>query len=238
MEGSDGKAWQLTVSSSKHHELTVNDMITALKQGLGSDFAIDVLYQLGQPSALQQIDLHIRSLPASPEVDTSGHDFKDRKIKAQCDLMDKHLIPNGTKAIAIAMLEYWTAEFEAAFGKHDAPATIKDWRTQQAKLRVDVLPALPQLRPARKRRTDRSGRKHSHDLRFNHAFRTVSSRGCMKRGYAEAIREVRSINANQHPTIRAPESPLRSFSYDTFRRDCQSVAAQLRLDAPAKRHRR
>ncbi len=58
--------------------------------------------------------------------------FRERKKLAQCLLMDRHDVPNGNKAIDIAIRRHWTPRLAMVFGEPNDPSSIRRWRARRA----------------------------------------------------------------------------------------------------------
>lgn len=152
-----------------------------------------------------------------------------RRMDVQCRLLDDLGVPNGVKAIDIALARHWSEDLRSVFGDHDSPATIKRWRIERAR------------QPRHGGTADRDRRYMQAEVcrvRYAFAVRTVSTGRTAAEGYSAALKEVAMINAGAHPDHPKPAVMLERFSYATFARDCQAVAQRMGGRSAWQRRRR
>lgn len=139
-----------------------------------------------------------------------------KRVAAHCDLLDELNVPNGAKAIAIALHLHWSEEHRARFGEPANPSTVKRWRTERSLRRRGKGAPAP-------RRHERGPKRVVRGLRQHHAIRTTASGSGMKEGYRIAMAELQTVNDGAHRFYGKPDMPLKPFSYETFRRDCLAL---------------
>ncbi|USU06620.1 hypothetical protein NF699_08170 [Sphingomonadaceae bacterium OTU29LAMAA1] len=136
------------------------------------------------------------------------------RIAAHCNLLDALNVPNGIKAISIALHAHWSCGHRARFGEPASPSTVKRWRTERSRRGRDGRRCPPP------RRRDVGPNRVVRGLRLHHAIRTNASGTGMREGYRKAIADLRTVNDGAHRFYEKPDLPLKPFSYVTFRRDC------------------
>lgn len=136
---------------------------------------------------------------------------------AHCDLLDALGVPNGTKAIAIALHSEWKDLHRERFGEAAKPATVKRWRTARRR-NTPVLTGCTAW-PRRSSGPQRVVR----GLRRHHAIRVSAGGGSVRDGYARAMEEIRLVNEGGHRFYGRPDRPLPFFTYEIFRRDCLEI---------------
>lgn len=169
--------------------------------------------------SVEEIAVHYRfaDLPGVPREARVTTNASLRK-QAHCDLLDDLDVPNGVKAIAIALHAHWSDQHSALYGDAANPSTVKRWRSERKSLRT---PASPGLVPNSRRSA--SARRVVWGLRRHHAIRVNACGARIQDGYDRAIADLRVVNAGGHRFYGKPEAPLPFFSYATFRRDCLSI---------------
>jgi hypothetical protein len=196
-------------------DLPVSAIITGISRALSPSFSVECGRTGPDPlNARQGIKIDCRIVPVEAAPQHAGSDEEER-IRAHCDLLDARGIHNGTKAIAIALHAYWTDDHRKLFGNYANPATVKRWRSQR---RLAPAP----YGPIRRRHQDAGGRIQR-GLRRHHAIRACAAGITMKEGYAQALRDVETVNSGCYPLYERPGYPLVRFSYETFRRDCWKI---------------
>lgn len=162
-----------------------------------------------------------RKLAATAEWDIEDCEKLDPKVGAmlaQCVVLDTNGVKNGIKAVTAGLQKYWTGDLVERFGEADNPHTVKRWRSERGEpgarthkqmVRLNgKVPRAPYLADV------------PEEIKQKHALATVSVKGTMRTGYAEAATELRQVNAGESPRYAKPEKPYPIFSYDTFRRAC------------------
>lgn len=155
------------------------------------------------------------------------------RIDAHCDLLDGLDVPNGRKAIAIALHAHWSERHQALFGDAANPDTVKRWRTERSVLRSRKDGAT-EVRRRRSANANRVVRR----LRRRHAIQVNASGDQMRAGYRRALAELHAVNAGGHPSYGSDDASLPSFSYETFRRDCHGTGDGHRERPSGRRRRR
>jgi|TARA_Y100000815_G_scaffold243476_1_gene241027 hypothetical protein len=202
---------------------TAQSVIDGLRRGLVDTHRIEeVAFQVDTLSAEVSLDLRLIGIQAAtvPEIAArlSEPAGRTRRMEFQCSLLDQLGVPNGTKAISIALVAHWSDEHRRLYGEHDNPCTIKRWRIERS-------------RPARhgdfSRRDRRRTPSELDQVRAKFAAHTVCNGMRFVDGYSAAIHEVEMINSGAHPNCPRPEVQLARFSYATFARDCRTVERRL-----------
>lgn len=201
---------------------TAQSVIDGLRRGLVDTHRIEeVAFQVDTLSAEVSLDLRLIGIQyaTAPEIAArlSEPAGRARRMDVQCGLLDRLGVPNGTKAISIALVAHWSDDHRRLYGEHDNPNTIKRWRIERS-------------RPARhgsSARRDRRGVSELDRVRAKFAAHTICNGIRFVDGYYLAVREVEMINSGVHPSCPRPEVQLGTFSYATFARDCRTVERRL-----------
>ncbi len=159
----------------------------------------------------------------------SGRSEKARRMIATCDLLDALGVPNGAKAIAIALAKHWDERLRFRYGKHDNPSTIKRWRIERSRP--------PRLGDAA-RRDRRRMQADVCRLRAQFAVQTVCQGLSIIDGYSAAMGEIERVNSGHLLGSALPDLPLERFSYATFARDCRAVEVCVGRTSAWRCHRR
>jgi len=165
-----------------------------------------------------------RLLAATAEFDMSDLEEIDPglpKTLAQVGVLDSNGVPNGVKAIAKGLEDYWTDELRAEFGDPDNPHTIKRWRSERGKPGA----RLPKLMVRLSGKVPRAPYLDdvAEEIKQKHALDTENTKRPMTSGYALAANELREVNLGMSTLYPKPDEPYPIFSYDTFRRACIGV---------------
>jgi len=163
--------------------------------------------------------------------DPADRDKASDRITAHCELLDGLNVPNGSKAIAIALHENWSDCLRIKFGEVANAATVKKWRTARARL-AKVGHLSP---PATGRRS--GPERVVRGLRRHHAILVTASGGRMRDAYRRAIAEVQVVNEAGRRFYGKPNSPLPLFGYEAFRRECLSIRHGGRAQPTPRRRR-
>jgi len=219
----DTKFLDIGIQIDVEDATTPRDILSALRRGLLHTHRLEEVTDLDSlfddPSAVT-----IRLIGIKNMIDASAGKvlFPQSKralsLTAQCDLLDELRIPNGVKAISIALHQHWSVELQATYGKHANPSTIKRWRIQRAR----------GWRPFLTRRRNRSSmHTEIQQVRAKFAAQTVCNGMTVTNGYRAAVREVDHINSKAHSTDSRPDVQRAGFSYATFARDCRLVRERI-----------
>lgn len=193
--------------------MPVEVLVARLRRSLEPDFEL-VGPEAPQGNAVIGHEiLTITFQPSRADVDESRSIQVDR-VAAHCDLLDALSVPNGIKAISIALHAHWSSGHRARFGEPASPSTVKRWRTERSQRSRDG------RRCPTPRRRDTGPNHVVRGLRRHHAIRTNVSGSGMKEGYRRAIADLRTVNDGAHRFYGKPDLPLKPFSYESFRRDC------------------
>ncbi|WP_157084788.1 MULTISPECIES: hypothetical protein [Sphingomonas] len=138
------------------------------------------------------------------------------RVAAHCDLMDQLAIPNGTKAISIALHKHWGADHRERFGDPASPSTVKRWRASRKAGKGTP----GEKKPRHLTDADRVVR----NLRRHHALRIAGDGGTIREGYRRVLRDIQTSTASDRSS-RARGERAAPLSYETFRRDCHRVRA-------------
>ncbi len=163
--------------------------------------------------------------------DSADRDVASDRVTAHCELLDGLNVPNGSKAIAIALHEHWSDRLRIEFGEAANAATVKKWRTARSRL-AKVGPLNPRA-AGRRSGPERVVR----GLRRHHAILVNASGGRMRDAYRRAIADVQVVNEGGRRFYGKPNSPLPLFGYESFRRECLNIRHGGRAQ-PAPRRRR
>ncbi len=151
----------------------------------------------------------------------------DPVIRAHCELLDGLDVPNGEKAIAIALHQHWTDELRTRFGEYANPGTVRRWLAEHRRQKA----GLPSLRP--RRQAPAEARRIARALRRHHAIRVKASGITMRDGYAEVLQDIHRVRQGEHHLYAGQAVPR--FSYETFRRECRQVRSGGRDQTKARR---
>lgn len=77
--------------------------------------------------------LGVNSPPLASVSTGTLADRDAERINFECDLLDRHGIGNGIKAMSIFLHSHWRGELAEHFGAHTPVHTLKRWRTQRAR---------------------------------------------------------------------------------------------------------
>lgn len=201
---------------------TAQSVIDGLRRGLIDTHRIEeVAYQVDTLSSDVLLDLRLIGIQQATGLEIAAKMSEPagraRRMDVQCGLLDRLGVPNGTKAISIALAAHWSDDHRRLYGEHDNPNTIKRWRIERS-------------RPARhgdSARRDRRGVCELDRVRAKFAAHTICNGMRFVDGYYLAVREVEMINSGAHPSCPRPEVQLGTFSYATFARDCRTVERRL-----------
>ena len=210
--------------------ITAKKVLKGLRLGLVHTHLVDQVGLSG--TAPLVLDLQIRRLR-----DYQSHSIVElkpagriRRMHIVCDLLDRLGIPNGTKAIDIALAEHWSEDYRQVYGEHESPSTIKRWRIERHQI--------SRRRSEGQAERDRRGTTEVLcKLRARHAAHTVCNRKSARKGYQAAMAELSAINSGHHPLHPRPEPELPRFSYGTFLKDCKAIASRVGLQAWPTRRR-
>lgn len=201
--------------------------------------------ELPTPDALDQLKIEgrlteeypdsmikARRIAAKTEWDRSDCTKLDpgsEKMLAQCELLDDHGVPNGTKAIQIALPDLWTDQHRERFGEYSNPHTIKRWRRERGSTGQRTCKDMVRM-------TGKVLRSPWLDdvveqIKQKHALNCHISAGAIITHHGLAAAEIKAVNDGHHPHYPAPEKPYRCFSYDTFRRACIALEGSETLEA-------
>ncbi len=212
-------------------DITLRDVVSGLRRSLHQTHRLEELDALDandDDRASVTIRLHsvMKINDAAKWEMTSAQKKRALSLTAQCDLMDELRVPNGVKAISIALHKHWNADLQAMYGKQASPSTIKRWRIERAR----------GWRPFSPRRHNRASmRTEIEQVRARFAAQTVCNGMSVTDGYRAAIREVDYINSRAGSAHGSLDAELAAFSYATFARDCRTVSA--RIGRPHRRRR-
>ncbi len=138
------------------------------------------------------------------------------RVAAHCDLMDQLGVPNGTKAISIALHDHWGPDHRRRFGDPASPSTVKRWRASRKAGKGTP----GEKKPRQLTDADRVIR----NLRRQHALRVAGEGGTIREGYRRVLRDIETSEAS-HRRSRERGDKTAPLSYETFRRDCQRTRA-------------
>ncbi|UYY76809.1 hypothetical protein [Sphingomonas sp. R1] len=138
------------------------------------------------------------------------------RVAAHCDLMDQLEVPNGTKAISIALHNHWGPDYRRRFGDPASPSTVKRWRASRKAGKSTP----GEKKPRQLTDADRVVR----NLRRYHALRVAGGGGTIREGYRRVLRDIET-SAASHRSSRERGDRALPLSYETFRRDCQRIRA-------------
>lgn len=153
--------------------------------------------------------------------DCDALDPKSRKTWVQCTLLDDLGIPNGFKAMSIALTDHWTPELKEKFGEHDNVHTIKRWRSERGEIGNRTHRDMVRMwgKVPRGVYVD----DHIMEVRKKAAMRQWVSKVNYADAHAEVVAEILDINEGRSPHYPKPDKPYPYPSYDTVRRDCQQL---------------
>ncbi|MBB3348405.1 hypothetical protein [Sphingomonas sp. BK069] len=155
---------------------------------------------------------------------------KAEYIRAHCELLERLQVPNGEKAIAIALHEHWSAALKFRFGDAAHPVTVKRWRTRWMDGRDE------HRRPKTQVHGSSSEQRVSRRLRRRNAVWTAVTGCSIRDGYRRALAEINLVNSGKHQRFGKPATELVAFSYETFARDCRDPRiARRRCPRPGRR---
>lgn len=145
-------------------------------------------------------------------------DAKALKRAMICELLDKHGIKNGNKAIEKAMGEYWTPDLVEKHGLAPSPRTIRGWRATRGWVgnrhpRHMVSLTGRQIETVRKNDLN----KQAMWLCVLHGLDEGSSVATIHADYSATIWQ---INEGTHSFIEMPRKPLIILDERTIRRAC------------------
>lgn len=210
------------------------DIIDGLRRGLLGTHKVEEV-ALRRADADGSIELELRladmRLQSPPAATDSPKDRTGRanRMIATCELLDCLNVPNGIKAIAIALNKHWSDDLRRIYGDHDSPSTVKRWRIERSR---------PPRRVDQSQEDRRRMQAEVCGVRATFAARTVCDGMTIKQGYQAAIREVEMINGGGHPRHPQPKVELERFSYATFARDCKAVSNRVGSTSAWRRSRR
>lgn len=195
--------------------LSVEFLADRLRRSLSPEFEMSQMRSVDVDAPVDGDMLTLTFRPADAGCDRElSHQCE--RVAAHCDLLDELNVPNGAKAIAIALHLHWSGEHRARFGEPANPSTVKRWRTERSLRRGGKGAPAP-------RRHEKGPKRVVRGLRQHHAIRTTASGSGMKEGYRIAIAELQTVNDGAHRFYGKPDMPLKPFSYETFRRDCLAL---------------
>lgn len=165
-----------------------------------------------------------RLLAAKAEFDMSDLKAMDSGIEKNLfavELLDAHGIQNGHKAIKAGFGTLWTPEVQAQWGDHPNPHTIKRWRSERGKPGA----RLPKLMVRLTGKVPRGSYLHDvpEEIKRKHALDCIKQKTSIRSGYAMASTELIEVNEGKSALYPKPEKPYPIFSYDTFRRFCNTL---------------
>ncbi|URD61086.1 transposase family protein [Sphingomonas sp. KRR8] len=168
--------------------------------------------------------LNAQKIAAKTEWDHSdclALDPGSEKMLVQCELLDENNVPNGIKAMQIALPHLWTDELRQKYGEHDNIHNIRRWRSERGvkgrrtckdMVRMNgKVPRAPWLNDV------------VEQIKQKHAMRCAATEGSFIDHLALASAELTLVNNGHHPFYPAPDTPYRCFSYATFRRACRKI---------------
>lgn len=201
-----------------HAAVALVQIAQDIKQALQRHFDVkyDGSVRTTEPDESERIGIGYRLSPL-PDERQSGFEL-DERVEAHCDLLDRMNVPNGCRAIAVALNDHWSDEFRDRFGQAANPSTVKGWRTGR---RAGRCGTNPQIGPAAQGLTDDD--RMLRGLRRHHAIRTNASGSSIRDGYLRALNDIGRVNAGAHAHYKQPACAIRPFSYETFRRDCRDL---------------
>ena len=162
-------------------------------------------------------------------ADCDELDPKARKMLLQCEILDDCGVPNGSKAIGIALANHWTPELRERYGEHDNPHTIKRWRSERG------FPGDRNLRDM-VRMTGRVPR----GPHFDDVPEEVKQKGALLHWthqlsytdvHVEVSNELDDINNGRSSLYLKPDKPYPIPSYDTVRRACRALVSAATREA-------
>ncbi|NVD45102.1 integrase catalytic domain-containing protein [Qipengyuania atrilutea] len=138
-----------------------------------------------------------------------------------CELLDKHGIKNGNKAIEKAMDKYWTPDLIEKHGLAPSPRTIRGWRASRGYVgnrhpRHMVSLTGRQIEKVRKNDLN----KQAMWLCVLNGLDEGSSVATIHADYSATIWQ---INEGTHPFIEMPRKPLKVLDERTIRRACHAL---------------
>ncbi|MBD8548285.1 hypothetical protein [Sphingomonas sp. CFBP 8760] len=235
MEEQEGKP-SITITFHEEH-VPIGLIIGALREGLRTSHemrlvGIDNECEADDVSVVS-VQLRIKPVERDGQDEASVRFDASDRLNAHCDLLDALDVPNGKKAIAIALHTHWSEAHQVRFGDPANPVTVKRWRTERSSRRS---PGGKAVEAGGGRLT--SARRDARRLRIRHAIRVDASGGRMRDGYRLALDELEVVNAGRHGSPGKPDTPLPSFCYETFRRDCLKIRDGSRKWPSSRRRRR
>ena len=162
-------------------------------------------------------------------ADCDELDPKARKMLAQCEVLDDHGVPNGVKAIGLALADHWTPELREKYGEHDNPHTIKRWRTDRGFAGDRNIRDMVRM----------TGRVRRAPY-FDDVPQEVLQKGALLNwtqqfSYTdvavEISNELRDINAGRSSLYPKPEKPYPVPHYATVRRACRALIGAVTREA-------
>jgi putative transposase len=140
-----------------------------------------------------------------------------RKMLVQIEMLDDAGIRNGDKSIERHFDRdgKWTAELEAQWGPHDAPRTIRNWRSKRGAAGCRHPKQMVRLR-GRLART--MWNDVETELQWKHALLSISSDMSIHSSWTCYGDELKLVNEGRHPVHPAPDVAYRHVSERTFRR--------------------
>lgn len=150
--------------------------------------------------------------------DAAALDAKALKRAVICELLDKHGIKNGNKAIEKAMGEFWTPDLVEKHGPAPSPRTIRGWRATRG--------FIGNRHP--RHMVSLTGRQIEkvRDNDLNKQVMWVCILEGLDEGdsvatiHADYSARIWQINEGTHPFIAMPQKPLKVLDERTIRRAC------------------
>lgn len=135
-----------------------------------------------------------------------------------CELLDRHGVKNGNKAIEKALEKLWTPDLIAEHGISPSPRTIRGWRTSRGCVgnrHPRHMVSLTGRQVEKVRQNDLNKQ-----VMWVCVLKGLDEGNTVATIHADYVATIWQINEGAHPAVEKPGKPLKVYDERTIRRAC------------------